>query len=78
MNIVIYHQESSRVWVPDKPFAQDLINEAVTFPNATYDDQVDAMTMAIHYMKESWHLSHPEDPDWEDEPRKKKVAYWRV
>ena len=42
------------------------------------DDQVDAMTMAIHYMKESWHLRHPEDPDWEDAPRKKKVAYWRV
>jgi hypothetical protein len=29
-------------------------------------------------MKESWHLQHPEDPDWEEEPREKKVAYWRV
>ena len=48
------------------------------FPNAAHDDQVDAMTMAIHYMKESWHLQHPEDPDWEDAPRKKKVAYWRT
>ena len=48
------------------------------FPNAAHDDQVDAMTMAIHYMKESWHLEHPEDPEWDDPPMKKKVAYWRT
>ena len=48
------------------------------FPNAAHDDQVDAMTMAIHYVKESWHLTHPEDPDWNDEPKEKKLAYWRV
>ena len=71
--------ESGRVWIPiGKPWADDLITELLQFPNAAHDDQVDAMTMAIHYMKESWHLSHPEDPYWEDTPRKKKVAYWRV
>ena len=48
------------------------------FPNAAHDDQVDAMVMAIHYMKESWHLEHPEDPEWDDPPMKKKVAYWRT
>ena len=26
-------------------------------------------------MKESWHLEHPEDPEWDDPPMKKKVAY---
>ena len=55
----------------------EIYRRNVTFPNAAHDDQVDAMTMAIHYMKESWHLEHPEDPEWEDEPRKKRVAYWR-
>ena len=49
----------------------------ITFPNAAHDDQVDAMTMAIHYMKESWNLLHPDDPEWEDAPpTKKRVAYW--
>jgi hypothetical protein len=41
---------------------------------------VDAMTMAIQYVKESWRLTHPEDPEWEDDinpRRQKKVAYWR-
>jgi len=34
--------------------------------------------MAVHYMRESWHITHPEDPEWEDEKRKtKRVAYWR-
>jgi len=71
--------ESGRVWIPTgKPWADDLIEELLQFPNAAHDDQVDAMTMAIHYMKESWHLSHPDDPYWEEQPRKKKVAYWRV
>jgi hypothetical protein len=32
--------------------------------------------MAIHYLRDSWHLHHPEDPEWEDEPREKKVTYW--
>jgi len=71
--------ESGRVWIPkNKKWSEDLLEEMLRFPNAAHDDQVDAMTMAIHYMKESWHLSHPDDPDWEDEPRKKKVAYWRT
>ena len=56
----------------------DLLEELLRFPNAAHDDQVDAMTMAIHYMKESWHLEHPEDPEWDDPPMKKKVAYWRT
>ena len=73
--------ESSRVWVPDKPFAQDLINEAVTFPNAAYDDQVDAMTMAILYLKESWRVEHPLDAYLIDDidktkERRKKIGYW--
>ena len=71
--------EAGRVWIPkNKKWSDDLLQEMLRFPNAAHDDQVDAMTMAIHYMKESWHLLHPEDPDWEDEPKKKRVAYWRV
>jgi len=33
--------------------------------------------MAIHYMKESWHLTHPDDPNYDDDvPYKKKSTYW--
>ena len=73
--------EIGRVWIPqNKPWADDLLTEMLQFPNAAHDDQVDAMTMAIHYMKESWHLTHPDDPYYDDEDKKnkKRVAYWRV
>tara|TARA_R100000656_G_scaffold112355_1_gene84492 strand:- start:493 stop:975 length:483 start_codon:yes stop_codon:yes gene_type:complete len=70
--------ESGKVWIPQhKKWADDLVEELIQFPNAAHDDQVDALTMAIHFMRESWHITHPEDPDWEDEPKKKRVAYWR-
>jgi len=53
----------------------------IMFPYGKHDDQVDALTMAIHYVKDSWRLEHPDDPDWEDDQghrNQKRVAYWRV
>tara|TARA_R110002012_G_scaffold137945_1_gene293073 strand:- start:215 stop:1783 length:1569 start_codon:yes stop_codon:yes gene_type:complete len=74
--------EAGRVWIPKgKSWANELYEEAILFPYARHDDQVDAMVMAIHYVKDSWRMEHPDDPDWEDDvnPRKqKRVAYWRV
>ena len=72
--------EAGRVWLPkNKKWSDDLYTEILQFPNAAHDDQVDAMTMAIHYMKESWRLTHPDDPYLAEENNyKKRVAYWRV
>ena len=74
--------EAGRVWLPEgKRWVEALFDEAVSFPYAPHDDQVDCMTMAIHYVKESWRILHPADPNWEDDVnlrRIKKVAYWRV
>ena len=69
--------EAGRVWIPkNKKWADDLIEELIRFPNAAHDDQVDALTMAVHYLKESWHLTHPDDPDLEDVPSEPKSTYW--
>ena len=69
--------EAGRLWIPkNKKWADDLIEELIRFPNAAHDDQVDALTMAVHYLKESWHLTHPDDPDLEDEPSEPKSTYW--
>jgi len=73
--------ESGRVWIPsNKDWAVDLYEEAITFPNAAHDDQVDCMTMAIQYMRDSWNILHPEDPNYDpiDSPRARKRSYWKV
>ena len=74
--------ESGRGWLPDgKRWSDELIEELITFPNGRNDDQVDALVMAVHYMKESWRLGHPDDPSWVDDVnhrKQKRVAYWRV
>ena len=70
--------ESGRVWLPVKPWAEDLMLEAISFPNAAHDDQVDAMVMAIHYVRESWRLGHPTDPEYDEEAPRKKATYWQV
>jgi len=71
--------ESGRVWIPmNKKWADDLVEELIRFPNAAHDDQVDALTMAVHYMKDSWHLTHPDDPEYDEERRSKKATYWNV
>jgi hypothetical protein len=52
--------------------------ESGGFPTARHDDQVDAMTMAILWMKESWRLEHPHDPDFDVPKKKAAVGYWRI
>jgi len=73
--------EAGRIFLPKKPWAQTLFNEAITFPNGAHDDQVDSMVMAVHYMKDSWHLQHPHDPYYSSEDntyKKNKATYWKV
>ena len=69
--------EAGRLWLPSsKKWADDLIEELIRFPNSAHDDQVDALTMAVHYMRDSWNLAHPDDPNWDEPVREKKSTYW--
>lgn len=74
--------EAGRLWLPNKIWAQTLFDEAVSFPNAAHDDQVDSMVMAVLYLKESWHLQHPYDPSYDREDKntykKNKATYWNL
>jgi predicted phage terminase large subunit-like protein len=72
--------EAGRIWLPfTKEWSLELLDEAVTFPTGRYDDQVDAMVMAILYMRDSWKMSHPDDPDYDEDDsiyRKPRKGYW--
>jgi predicted phage terminase large subunit-like protein len=48
--------ESGNIYLPHPavaPWVEDLIDEAACFPNAAYDDQVDAMTQALNRLRQS-------------------------
>lgn len=55
LNAVIPLIESGNVYLPDTPWAKELIEEAAAFPNGAHDDQVDALTQGLTYlMPEIW------------------------
>jgi predicted phage terminase large subunit-like protein len=46
--------EAGRVFLPDPqsaPWVNDFLDEASAFPNGQFDDQVDACTMALNYLR---------------------------
>lgn len=72
---------NSRVWVPlRKTWVRDLIDEAVSFPNAPHDDYVDSMTQAILWMRDAYRLKGPGDIFFREKPaaEQKWKTYWQV
>jgi phage terminase large subunit-like protein len=68
------------VWLPEgENWAYDLAEEALAFPKGKNDDQVDAMTMALLYLRDSYTLYNQDDQVGNDEePRRKRRTYWRA
>jgi predicted phage terminase large subunit-like protein len=64
--------ESGMVWAPDKPWADELIEEVAAFPNGEHDDLVDSMTQALMRYRQGNFVQLPTD-DWQDEEVSVKV-----
>lgn len=79
-NAITPFLEAGRVWLPlMKSWSMTLLEEASSFPHSRHDDQVDAMVMAVLYMRDSWKVEHPNDPDFEEDEdvyRSPKKGYW--
>jgi len=43
--------ESGNVYLPETAWVNDFVNECVSFPNATHDDEVDGMSQALNRLK---------------------------
>ncbi len=70
---------SGRVHLPEgEGWSYDLAEEALAFPKGKNDDQVDAMTMALLYLRDSYTLYNQDDQVQDDEPRRKRRTYWRA
>ena len=64
------------VWVPDKSWAHELIEEVAAFPEGEYDDLVDSMTQALMRYRQGNFVQLPTD-DWQDEEKSVTVrAYY--
>jgi predicted phage terminase large subunit-like protein len=73
--------EGGRVYVPeDRRWAQELVDEATSFPYGKNDDQVDAMTIALLYLRDAAHLQVQDytREEADDNPNtQKRRGYWR-
>lgn len=68
---------SGRVWFPEEQdFAYNLVEEAMAFPKGKNDDQVDAMTMALLYLRDSYSLYNQDDQVYDEAPSRKRKTYW--
>lgn len=69
--------EKKRIWLPyGKTYSLELLKEALAFPRAPHDDQVDAMVMALLYLRKLHEIAVDVEPD--EIPTKRRAnSYWR-
>ena len=73
---VLRHLVAGRIWIPEgASFAKDFMDEAMAFPYARHDDQVDAMTLALLHLRDVYTLMVPGE-SWDTAPKKKRKLYW--
>lgn len=58
--------KAGRVWVPEKDWAQDVVEEVCNFPSAPHDDYTDTFSMAVIWVRDNGIIRH-EAYDYVDE-----------
>jgi len=56
VNAIQYVIESGNVYLPEKPWVKEFVNQCSSFPNGKHDDMVDAMSQALTRMTK--HKTH--------------------
>ena len=76
MHMVAPLFEAGVVWAPeDKKFADEVIEEVVSFPNGDYDDYCDSMTLALMRFRQGGFVYLDGEDDEEDTYRPKREYY---
>jgi len=61
MNSVAPIFESGMVWAPDRPFAEEVVEEMASFPFGDHDDYADSATMALMRFRQGGFVSLADD-----------------
>ena len=66
---------SGKIWAPDRDWAEDVISQCSSFPNAKNDDLVDSTSQALLRLRQGWFINHHQDfiPE---EKIGSKGSYW--
>jgi predicted phage terminase large subunit-like protein len=76
MHMVAPLFEAGVVWAPnDKKFADEVIEEVVSFPNGDHDDFCDSMTLALMRFRQGGFVSLLGEEEEHDEYRRKREYY---
>tara|TARA_R110000824_G_scaffold7686_2_gene34694 strand:- start:5497 stop:7089 length:1593 start_codon:yes stop_codon:yes gene_type:complete len=69
--------ESGMVWKPDQPWADEMVEECVSFPAGDHDDLVDSMSQAILRFRQGGFVQLASDYEDEyDSFRERKMVYY--
>ena len=77
-NAIIPIMLGGRVWIPERDWAEDLVNECLQFPLGQHDDCVDALTQAVIWLRDSFKVGVPMEDQGvlPDRPAQKRRTYW--
>jgi len=74
--------QQGRVWIPaEREWAQELVEEVITFPYAPNDDLTDTVSQAVLWLRDTYNIDNDGYPQYDDEEerwrlRKKRGTYW--
>ena len=69
--------EDGRIYFPyDKKWSKNLIDICAAFPAGDNDDIVDTCTQAWLRLRKGWFVTHSEDYEEDDEPKKRRVTMY--
>ena len=71
--------EAHKIWFPKRKWANEVVDQIISFPHVPHDDFVDTTSQAILWLRDARQLGNDGysiDEEDEDDKPKKRVTYW--
>lgn len=67
---------NGHVWIQDKEWAWETVDEICNYPSAPHDDEVTCFYIAALALRDNYLLEHRRNPIFHEEPPKPRQTYW--